>query len=279
MTDSNSDQSKYLRSSILIFGLLVVLLLALSTWMYNTVEIDPESNSVEELPTQDVFPTSDYVDNSETDDNVINSVVTPQIDPVEQVDVVEAYEKFEVEWPREMRQGESYRVRAELRYLAPDVVSTRIEFEGNDGKLIDVQLPLGATPNAPIAGAFGDQYEATITASLTGPDNLNIRTDDIEAFILREGKTIVWDWHMTPEQEGRYQLALKIKATWENPQIDDIRSELLVRETLATEVSQRWFTFGDPFSLTAIVSAIAGAILAALVTSDSLRKLFGRSKN
>ncbi len=278
MTNQSTSSSTLYRNSILIFCVLTAVLLVISSLVYRSASA-PVVPVATGTPTPDVFPTSDYIEESNSGDNTISSVVTPQTDATELSQSVESFETFEVEWPREMRQGQSYRIRAELRYLTPDVVSTRIEFEGNDGKLIDIQLPVGATPNAPIAGAFGDQYEATIQASLTGPDNLNIRTDDVEAFILREGKVIVWDWHLTPEQVGDYQLALKIKASWENPQIDDIRTQLLVRETLSTQVTQRWFTLGDPFSLTAIVSAIAGAILAALITSESLRGLFRRSES
>ncbi len=205
-----------------------------------------------------------------------NQIAVRPTDVLRPEQVVDFEEKVEVEWPEVMQQDRPYRVRVELAYAEIGQISPRIEFEGSTAQFIEIATPVGATPNAPIAGAFGARYEATILASLTGPDSLEIRTDDTEAFILDTGETIIWDWHITPREAGRYVLEMNIKARWENPEIDDIRDQQLARVNLPTTVKQRWFAFGTPFSLTAIVSAIAGAILAALVTTDSLQAVWRR---
>ena len=107
----------------------------------------------------------------------------------------------ELEWPPEMRLGESDLVRIAL-IPSYDGYSVTVEFEGNQ------------TITKPVQVERPENYDLFAIGQLVGA-GFTIKEEANAKKLLPPGQAIDWRWSIQPNQAGQQRLALTLKLRWE----------------------------------------------------------------
>lgn len=118
----------------------------------------------------------------------------------------------EVEWPARMEVNRSDTIRITMVRTAEDTYTATVEVEEH-AAVVETPIPVG-TPGAPVGEAFGPQYRAFATASLTGTTFDISPATAIQRQPLDRDR-ITWEWNITTDKPGSQVLNAEIIVDWE----------------------------------------------------------------
>jgi hypothetical protein len=117
---------------------------------------------------------------------------------------------IEAEWPKKMEIDRSDSVRISLVRTTEQVFVPTVEIVGHT-VIVASPMPVG-TPAAPIAMAFGPEYEALANATLKGAafECEPLQTEDQSI----DQPRITWEWNIIPKKPGQQIVNANIEIKW-----------------------------------------------------------------
>jgi hypothetical protein len=129
----------------------------------------------------------------------------------------------------------------------------------------DPVLPLDIGTPGPLSAARGAGFDTFVTARLEGA-GAEIAPSEAQRYRLIDQNTVTWSWSVMTNDPGRLLLDVTMDIEWIPLDGGEPIRYQLARDRIGVLVDTPFFVFGDPLSLTSIISFVVGGITTALAT-------------
>lgn len=185
--------------------------------------------------------------------------------------------RFDMYWPTELHLNQQTIIKAELQQSATGITISNITSEQPESFDID-NIPIGGTPEAPIASAFGPGYQLCAQATLhEDTDMLSVVSINNErsCFLTNRSK-LTWQWIVRPKRPGPQILSGSVTLIWEptNPNSRSISREVWAASKTVNTKDRMDITLGQ-----ITLGTIATGSIGTFFSAQFLYKLFSRKND